>query len=57
MKLRYFQDGGSEKHLRDISGILKIQKEKIDLAYLDYWADRLKITTEWQHVKNKIDES
>lgn len=52
MKLRYFQDGGSEKHLRDITGILKIQKDRIDLAYLDLWAERLKISTEWQNVRD-----
>jgi len=29
-KLVFFQMGGSEKHLRDISGVLLIQDKKID---------------------------
>jgi hypothetical protein len=33
-KLIYFREGGSEKHLRDIVGVLKIQAEKIDYEYI-----------------------
>jgi hypothetical protein len=29
-KLEYYREGGSEKHLRDIVGILKVQGERID---------------------------
>jgi len=33
MKRRYYQEGGSEKHLRDIAGILKISRDEVDIAY------------------------
>jgi hypothetical protein len=34
-KLIYFQlGGGSEKHLRDIAGMMKLQREKLDRAYV-----------------------
>jgi len=28
----FYRDGGSDKHLRDIAGILKISSDAIDLA-------------------------
>jgi hypothetical protein len=30
-----YQMGGSEKHLRDIAGVFKIQGPRLDLSYLD----------------------
>ncbi len=47
MKLKYFQLGHSDKHLRDIRGVLKIQGNKIDFTYLDDWAKRLEVEPEW----------
>jgi hypothetical protein len=37
-KLRYYLDGGSDKHLRDIAGIVKRSPELIDMAYVSNWA-------------------
>ena len=31
MKMQYYRDGGSEKHLRDITGILKVSRGAVDL--------------------------
>src|SRR5438105_4821651 len=31
-KMLYYQEGGSEKHLRDIAGILKVSGENVDRA-------------------------
>lgn len=45
-KLRYYQLGGSDKHLRDISAILKIQTS-LDSEYLAHWVHRLGLTAEW----------
>jgi len=42
-KLQYFREGGSEKHIRDIKGVLMIQGEAIDFDYLRIWAERLKV--------------
>jgi hypothetical protein len=36
MKMKYYLEGGSEKHLRDITGILKISREEVDMAYIDH---------------------
>lgn len=40
-KMEYYQQGGSDKHLRDITGMLKISGKEIDQAYIAEWADRL----------------
>lgn len=40
-KLVYYRAGGSDKHLRDVAGVLKISGEELDWNYLDQWAARL----------------
>jgi hypothetical protein len=52
-KLVYYREGQSEKHLRDIASMLKIQGDKLDLAYTDHWAHRLDLTDEWRVVRNR----
>jgi hypothetical protein len=53
-KLQYDQMGGSEKHLRDIAGVFKIQGAQLDLAYLDEWADRLGVAEIWRGLRDRI---
>lgn len=46
-KMAFYRDGGSEKHLRDIAGILKISAGGIDLAYIGEWAKKLDLEEIW----------
>jgi hypothetical protein len=46
-KLVYYREGGSEKHLRDIAGVLKVQGDRVDRTYITAWADRLGVSAEW----------
>ena len=46
-KLQAYREGGSDKHLRDIVGVLKVQ-ESIDRNYISHWASRLGVESEWQ---------
>jgi hypothetical protein len=46
-KLLHYQGGGSEKHLRDIAGMLKLRKPELDMAYLAEWARKLHVEQEW----------
>jgi len=46
-KLVYYREGGSEKHLRDIAGVLKVQGGRVDRKYIAAWADRLGVGEEW----------
>jgi len=49
-KLEYFRDGGSDKHLRDIRGMLNISNEQIDRAALDEWIKLQGVEQEWKKV-------
>ncbi|WP_339749420.1 hypothetical protein [uncultured Rubinisphaera sp.] len=49
-KLVYYNEGESEKHIRDIIGVLKIQGKLIDYAYLSQWANQLNLSELWQDV-------
>jgi hypothetical protein len=54
-KLEYFREGGSEKHVRDIIGVLKVQAERIDREYIAAWASRLGLAETWQDVLQRIE--
>jgi hypothetical protein len=49
-KLEYFREGGSEKHLKDIRGILSVSREQVDQAVLEEWIARRKLQAEWQKI-------
>ncbi len=53
-KMEYYRDGGSEKHLRDITGILKVSGEAIDMAYITDWARRLGLIEIWEAIKSRL---
>ena len=54
-KLLYYQDGGSEKHLRDITGILIRSSSSIDYDYLMNSAKEVGVEDEWQSILEKLD--
>ena len=47
-KLEYFRAGGSDKHLRDIRGMLNVSGGQIDRVVLDEWIARRGVQAEWQ---------
>ncbi len=49
-KLNFYREGGSEKHIRDIRGILA--ETELDQVYLKNWIDQLGYTQEWEKVIN-----
>ena len=55
-KLLYFQIGGSQKHLRDIAGMVKLLKEQLDRSYIDSWSEKLSVASEWQLVVGRLQE-
>ena len=56
MKMSYYKDGGSEKHLRDITGILKISAGEVDTAYIAHWAQRLGLSEIWAAILKRVGE-
>ncbi len=51
-KLVYYAEGGSEKHLRDIAGILKVSSELVDRDYLREWINKLGLREAWSKVSD-----
>lgn len=50
-KMDFFREGGSEKHLRDITGILMVSGEELDHDYIENWADQMGLETIWRTIK------
>jgi hypothetical protein len=55
-KMEYYKEGGSEKHLRDVAGILKISEEIVDKNYIAEWARQLGLTEIWDAIQRRIGE-
>ncbi len=53
-KLQYFDAGGSERHLRDIAGMLRVSGNQIDSEYVAQWADRLGLAGVWARVSDRL---
>jgi hypothetical protein len=51
-KMEYFREGRSEKHLRDIAGVLKTPNEQLDLSYIEHWAKELGLDDIWQAIQS-----
>ncbi|MGH7428068.1 MAG: hypothetical protein ACREJ4_06890 [Candidatus Methylomirabilaceae bacterium] len=51
-KLRYYQMGKSDRHLRDIHQMLAISGDLVDRPALERWADRLGVQSEWRQAQD-----
>lgn len=49
-KMNYWQMGQSERQLGDILGVLRVQGDQLDHAYIRNWATRLGLTAVWDMV-------
>ena len=47
MKMDFYRRGGSERHLRDIAGVLRISGDDLDHEYIRTWAERLGVEEIW----------
>jgi hypothetical protein len=48
MKLRYYRESGSDRHLRDVAAMRRISGDLIDQSALDAWIARLGLEPEWE---------
>jgi len=53
-KLVYYQQGGSDKHLRDIAGILTISGIRVDRSRVRVWAEKLGVADLWEEAVRRI---
>ena len=51
-KLEHFREGDSDKHLRDIRGMLNVSGEQIDRVALEEWIDKRGVRVQWQMVES-----
>jgi hypothetical protein len=56
MKMEYYRLGGSEKHLRDILGVLKVSGQTLDRAYIQSLAQSWGLSELWQAIVARSDE-
>ena len=52
-KLWYYAEGGGDRHLRDIAGILRVTGDGVDRAEVEHWARRLGYLEIWEAVVEK----
>lgn len=55
-KLAYYHEGGSDKHLRDIAGVLKVSGDRLDRAYIADWTERLGLREIWISVCERLNQ-
>ncbi len=56
MKMEFFRQGSSDKHLRDITGILKLSGDQLDIDYIENWADQMGVETIWRTLRSRVRE-
>ncbi len=54
-KLEFYREGGSEKHLRDIAGMLKVSGAGIDRGYVDRLAVQRDVVDGWNKAQARAD--
>lgn len=54
-KMEYYRDGGSDKHLRDIAGVLAVSGAEVDREYVTAWAERLELSEIWQRILGDLE--
>ncbi len=54
-KMEYDSQGGSEKHLRDITGMILTSGDEIDRDYIERWAGTLGLTEIWRAIQSRLE--
>lgn len=48
MKLEYYRQSGSDRHLRDIAAMLRQSGDSVDHGAMTEWSERLGVVREWE---------
>jgi hypothetical protein len=56
-KMEYYREGGSEKHLRDITGVIKTSNDQINMDYITNWAQRMDLIDIWTLISERMAKS
>ncbi len=52
-KLRYYDEGRSEKHVQDIRNMIDVTGAELDVDYIMKWAREFRILHLWQGIQNQ----
>ena len=52
-KLRWAKISGSERQLQDAAGIVSIQADSLDVAYVESWVQKLSLDKQWDVVRER----
>jgi hypothetical protein len=52
-KLEFFREGGEEKHLRDIRGMLAVSHDRIDRSLIEQTVNMLGLQTPWRRCQEQ----
>ncbi|MEW5946697.1 MAG: hypothetical protein AB1742_10910 [bacterium] len=55
MKMKYYKEGESEKHLRDITGVMKVSGDSIDRNYIEGWAREFELEEIWNAILARLE--
>ena len=53
-KLEYYRQGESDKHLRDIAGVVKVMGDALDRGYIESWSRLLNLESLWEKVVERV---
>lgn len=56
-KMMAYDEGGSEKHLRDIAGMLRQPDAVVDRGYIERWANQLGLTAIWESILRRLSKA
>lgn len=54
-KLKYFQEGESQKHLRDVAAMCQISGDLLDRNYLNHWIEQLNLGEPWKAIQTRLE--
>jgi hypothetical protein len=52
LKLRYYRESGSERHLRDVAAMCRVSGDLIDMHELESWVQRIGLDYEWEKARS-----
>ena len=53
-KLEFFREGGAEKHVQDIVGVLRVTGEELDTSMLTGAINKLNLDNQWATVQERL---
>lgn len=53
-KLEWSKMGDSERQLVDVAGIIKMQRETLDFAYIEQWVESLELQQQWRSAQKMV---